>query len=102
VKTAVNFLTICFLEYFTNPKNPVQYTRSGEYRKNDNAHIEEKNRTHVPKLNGYRRFNRIETVGLFNDLYLNEWRLFLNFFYQIVINSGLKYPSSFYQLGIFL
>ena len=73
-------LNYMLLEYFTYQKNPVQYTRSREYRKNDNAHIEEKNWTHVRQFIGYQRFDRIETVDLLNDLYLNEWRLYLNFF----------------------
>jgi hypothetical protein len=68
------------LEYFTHRKNPVQYTRSREYRKNDNAHVEEKNWTHVRQFIGYRRFDKFETVSQLNDLYLTEWRLYLNFF----------------------
>lgn len=68
------------LEYFTNKKNPVQYTRSREYKKNDNAHIEEKNWTHVRQFIGYQRFDNIETVKMLNDLYLAEWRFYLNFF----------------------
>ena len=40
-------LNYMLLEYFTNKKNPVQYTRSREYKKNDNAHIEEKNWTQL-------------------------------------------------------
>ncbi len=68
------------LEYFTNKKQPVQYTRSREYKKNDNAHIEEKNWTHVRQFIGYERFDKIETVNMLNDLYLFKWRLYLNFF----------------------
>ena len=68
------------LEYFTHRKIPVQYTRSREYKKNENAHVEEKNWTHVRQFIGYQRFDKIETVALLNDLYLNEWRLYLNFF----------------------
>lgn len=73
-------LNYMLLEYFTNQKNPIQYTRSREYKKNDNAHIEEKNWTHVRQFIGYQRFDKIETVGMLNDLYLNEWRFYLNFF----------------------
>lgn len=68
------------LEYFTNKKQPVQYTRAREYKKNDNAHIEEKNWTHIRQFIGYQRFDKIETVGMLNDLYLTEWRYYLNFF----------------------
>jgi hypothetical protein len=56
------------LEYFTGQKNPVQYTRSREYKKNDNAHIEEKNWTHVRQFIGYQRFDKIQTVSMLNDL----------------------------------
>jgi hypothetical protein len=73
-------LNYMLLEYFTNQKNPVQYTRSREYKKNDNAHIEEKNWTHVRQFIGYQRFDKIETVDMLNDLYLTEWRFYLNFF----------------------
>jgi len=38
-------LNYMLLEYFTHRKNPVQYTRSREYKKNDNAHVEEKKET---------------------------------------------------------
>ena len=73
-------LNYMLLEYFANKKQPVQYTRSREYKKNDNAHIVEKNWTHVRQFIGYQRFDKIQTVGLLNDLYLTEWRLYLNFF----------------------
>ncbi len=73
-------LNYMLLEYFTNRKNPVQYTRSREYKKNDNAHIEEKNWTHVRQFIGYQRFDKVETVAMLNDLYLYEWRYYLNFF----------------------
>ena len=48
--------------------------------KNDNAHIEEKNWTHVRQYLGYQRFDKIELVALLNDLFENEWRLYFNFF----------------------
>jgi len=73
-------LNYMLLEYFTNKKQPVQYTRSREYKKNDNAHIEEKNWTHIRQFIGYLRFDKIETVDMLNDLYLTEWRFYLNFF----------------------
>ncbi len=73
-------LNYMLLEYFTHRKNPVQYTRSREYKKNDNAHVEEKNWTHIRQFIGYQRFDKIETVAMLNELYLIEWRLYLNFF----------------------
>ena len=62
------------------PKTPVQFTRSRPYRKNDNAFVEQKNWTHVRQLLGYDRFDNPDLVPLVNDLYVNEWSLFNNYF----------------------
>jgi len=58
----------------------VQFTRSRPYHKNDNAHIEGKNWTHVRQYLGYQRFEGQETTQAMNELYTTEWRLFHNFF----------------------
>ena len=61
-------------------KESIAFTRGRPYRKNDNAHIEQKNWTHVRKVFGYeRRGSQIE-CDLMNDLYRNELRLYKNFF----------------------
>jgi len=44
--------------------------------KNDNAHIEEKNWTHIRQYPGCQRFDTSELVALLNDLFENQWRLF--------------------------
>jgi hypothetical protein len=74
------FINRYLLKYFLKRKKPVQFTRSRAYHKNDNAHIEGKNYTHVRQWLGYRRFENPKIVGLLNDLYKNEWRLYHNFF----------------------
>jgi len=75
------FLNHHLVKYFTDrPKTPVQFTRSRPYRKNDNAFVEQKNWTHVRQLLGYDRFDNPELVPVINDLYLNEWSLFNNYF----------------------
>lgn len=52
------------LRYFTDrPKNPVTFSRSRPYRKNDNAFVEQKNWTHVRQLLGYDRFDKKELPG---------------------------------------
>jgi transposase InsO family protein len=56
------------------------FTRSRAYRKNDNAHVEQKNWTHVRQLFGHDRFEHPELVELMNDLYRHEWRLLQNYF----------------------
>ena len=68
------------LDYLTKRDKPVIFTRSRPYKKNDNAHIEQKNWTHVRQLIGYIRIDNPKAVGLLNDLYKNEWNLFYNFF----------------------
>ena len=74
------FLNYHLQRHFTERKEPVQFTRSRAYHKDDNAHIEQKNWTHVRQMLGYDRFNNPAVIPLMNDLYTKEWRLFFNFF----------------------
>jgi len=66
--------------YLRGRKRRVEYTRSREYKKNDNAHIEQKNWTHIRQTFGYERFDNPKVVALMNDLYANEYSLLMNFF----------------------
>lgn len=66
--------------YLTHRKAPAQFTRSRPYHKNDNAHVEGKNWTHVRQWLGYRRFEDPQIIKLMNDLYKQEWRCYHNFF----------------------
>jgi hypothetical protein len=74
------FLNWHLIKHFTERKRPVDFTRSRPYQKNDNAHIEGKNWTHIRQYLGYQRFDNPEMVELLNDLYMNEWNLYFNFF----------------------
>jgi hypothetical protein len=74
------FLNHHLLRHFTERKQRVQFTRSRAYHKDDNAHVEQKNWTHVRQWLGYHRFDIPEIVPLLNKLYKTEWRLFHNFF----------------------
>jgi hypothetical protein len=58
----------------------IQFTRGRPYKKDDNAHIEQKNWTHVRKLVGYHRYDTASAVAALNDLYGHELRLFQNLF----------------------
>jgi hypothetical protein len=58
----------------------IQFTRGRPYKKDDNAHIEQKNWTHVRKLLGYVRYDSPAALAAINDLYRHELRLFQNFF----------------------
>ncbi len=62
----------------------VAFTRSRAYRKNDNAHVEQKNWTHVRQLVGYGRLDHPVQVERLNDLYAREWGWFRNFFCPVM------------------
>jgi hypothetical protein len=75
------FLNWHLIRYLTNHrKKPIHFTRSRAYQKNDNAHIENKNWTHVRQYLGFQRFDKPELVHLLNDLYTSEWNLYFNYF----------------------
>lgn len=74
------FLNWHLVRYFQNPRQAVQFTRSRPYRKNDNAHVEQKNWSCVRQLFGYDRFDQPHLVRLMNDLYANEFSLLNNYF----------------------
>jgi hypothetical protein len=57
----------------------VQFTRSRPYKKDDNAHVEQKNWTHVRKLLGWDRYDTLEALKAINDLY-EQLRIFQNLF----------------------
>jgi len=63
------FLTHHLWSYLRHRPRPVDFTRSRPYCKNDQAHVEQKNWTHVRQLLGYDRLDRIELVEPINDLY---------------------------------
>ena len=74
------FLNYHLFRHFTQRKQPISFTRSRAYHKDDNAHIEQKNWTHVRQWLGYQRLDNPKVVPLMNNLYRNEWRYFHNFF----------------------
>lgn len=74
------FLNHHLLKYLSDRKQPVQFTRSRAYHKDDNSHVEQKNWTHVRQWLGYHRFDNPDVVPLLNELYKTHWRLFHNFF----------------------
>jgi hypothetical protein len=75
------FLNWHLLRYFQKREKTLQFTRSRPYHKGDNAHVEQKNWTHVRQIFGYERFSNPILVNLMNDLYKNELSLLHNYFY---------------------
>jgi hypothetical protein len=74
------FLNWALHRHLTGRAAKLPWTRSRAYRKNDNAHCEQKNWTHVRQLFGHERFGHPELVPLMNDLYAKEWSQFTNHF----------------------
>ena len=60
--------------------NKIQLTRGRPYKKDDNAHIEQKNWTHVRKLLGWDRYDSRAAVEAINAVYRQELRLWMNLY----------------------
>jgi hypothetical protein len=61
-------------------QHEIQFTRGRPYKKDDNAHIEQKNWTHVRKLLGWDRYASPEALATINQFYRDELRLMMNLF----------------------
>src|SRR5712692_1722237 len=72
------FINDCLWNYCKDSK--IQFTRGRPYKKDDNAHIEQKNWTHVRKMLGWERFDTPKAIDAINGLYGREWRLMMNLF----------------------
>ncbi len=75
-------------------RTSLAYTRSRPNEKNDQAHIEQKNRTHVRNIFGRQRFDRLDVMHLMNDLYANELDLYHNFFRPCVKLKDKQFVGS--------
>jgi hypothetical protein len=73
------FINGTVLRYYRQRQRPVEVTRSRPYHKNDNAHVEQKNRTHVREFLGHERIDRQELVELLNAV-VEMWSLWNNLF----------------------
>lgn len=75
------FLNKQLYQYFKNYKPaPIKFVRRRPYKKNDNAHVEQKNWTHVRQLFGYDRLDEIELIPLMNEIYRAYWNPLHNYF----------------------
>jgi hypothetical protein len=78
----------------------IQFTPGRPYKKDDNAHPEQKNRRHVRRPLGYVRYDTEAARRAIDDLYRQELRLFQNLFQPSVmlqkkerIGSRLRRPT---------
>jgi len=73
------FLNYHLHHHFTGREQPVKMTRSRPYHKNDQAHVEQKNSTHVRQLLGFERLGNDLAVPLVTEL-LEAWSIWRNGF----------------------
>jgi hypothetical protein len=76
-----SFINDQILRYCRREK--IVFTRSRPYKKNDNAHVEQKNWTTVRKIIGYVRLDSQRQVDMMNELYSGALRDYTNFFQPV-------------------
>lgn len=74
------FINRQLVRYCAGRNPPVAFTRSRPYQKNDQAHIEQKNYTHVRLWFGYERYDHPEVWPLINALCRGPLDQLLNWF----------------------
>ena len=75
------FLNYHVLSWLQKRSRPVFMTRSRPYKKDDNAHVEQKNWTHIRQCFGYERHDNPEVVELINALVKGAYGQLLNYFH---------------------
>jgi hypothetical protein len=75
------FLNHHVVNWLQKRPRPVFMTRSRPYKKDDNAHIEQKNWTHIRQCFGYERHDNPQVVELINALIKKAYGPLLNFFH---------------------
>lgn len=78
------FLNEKVYEYFMKRQVPIEPVRRRAYRKNDSAHVEQKNWTHVRELFGYERFENIHMVLMMNEIYEKLWNPLWNYYTPVM------------------
>lgn len=78
-------------------RHQIQFTRGRPYKKDDNAHVEQKNWTHVRRLLGWERYESLAALQALNELYAGDLRLMMNLFqpsvkltYKVRVGSKLR------------
>jgi hypothetical protein len=75
------FLNHHVLRWLQQRPRPVFMTRSRPYKKDDNAHVEQKNWTHIRQCFGYERHDNPEVVEPMNELVKGAYGQLLNYFH---------------------
>lgn len=90
------FLNHHLYRYYKKRNPPVDVTRGRPRRGNDQAHVEQKNWSHVRLLLGCQRIDNPDLIEPINDLY-REWALFNNFFCTNLKLTGKTRVGSRYK-----
>ncbi len=88
------FLNHHVLGWLQKRPRPVFMTRSRPYKKDDNAHVEQKNWTHIRQCFGYERHDNPEVVEPMNELVKGAYGQLLNYFH-----ASLKLERKEHQGG---
>lgn len=82
------FLNYHVLNWLQKRKRPVFMTRSRPYKKDDNAHVEQKNWTHIRQCFGYERHDNPEVVEMINTMIKETYGPLLNYFHASLKLEG--------------
>jgi len=82
------FLNHHVLHWLQKRPRPAFMTRSRPYKKDDNAHVEQKNWTHVRQCFGYERHDNPELVEPMNALVKGAYGQLLNYFHASLKLEG--------------
>lgn len=75
------FLNYHVMRWLQQRPRPVFLTRSRPYKKDDNAHVEQKNWTHIRQCFGYERHDNPEVVERINGLAKGPYGQLMNYFH---------------------
>ncbi len=75
------FLNYHVMNWLQKRPRPVFMTRSRPYKKDDNAHVEQKNWTHIRQTFGYERHDNPEVVAAINTLAKGAYGQLLNYYH---------------------
>jgi hypothetical protein len=79
------FINYKLVNYFRGSHpGEVTFTRRRPYKKNDAAHVEQKNDVTVRKLFGYERLDDPAFVPLLNEIYIHYWNPLRNHFFPML------------------
>lgn len=74
------FLNNELCDYLFKRDKPISFVRGRAYKKNDNAHVEQKNYTHVRELFAYERYDNFELSVMMDEIYKAYWSPLQNYF----------------------